>query len=458
MIDAIIPGAPVPDRLSGRLLEALPVAVYTTDSDGYILAYNRAATEFWGLEPQVGTARWSGAWRLYHVDGSPMEPGQCPMALALSEDRAIAGAEAVVERPDGTRVPFLAFPTPIHDDAGVLIGEVNTMVDISRQKAAQQAQYHLSAIVKSSHDAIVSKDLSGIIQTWNDSAMRVFGYSAEEAVGRSITMLIPPERLHEEVEILTRIHNGDVVDHFETVRVHKNGRRIPISLTISPIRTLDGKIVGVSKIARDITQQKENERRIKELMREVNHRVKNQFAVILSMIRETRGHSTSPEEFERRTRERIMALSRSHDLLVKEDWRGATVSDLLTDHLRGFGAETRVKLTGPLLTLRPMAVQYLGMAIHELATNAVKYGALSDGAGSIDVSWWVSEHNEFIFCWSERSSSTAKVASRSGFGTTVLGQIAPRAVSGKAVTTIGPQSLRWVLTAPLDRVEIADVA
>ncbi|TIW77738.1 MAG: sensor histidine kinase, partial [Mesorhizobium sp.] len=138
-----------------------------------------------------------------------------------------------------------------------------------------------------------------------------------------------------------------------------------------------GRIVGASKIARDITSAKESEERIRMLMREVNHRVKNQYAVILSMIRETNKRSGSPDVFEKQVRERIMALSRSHDLLVSADWKGATVADLLLAQAKPFGREDAIGLHGPALVLTPNAVQYLGIAFHELCTNSAKYGVLS---------------------------------------------------------------------------------
>lgn len=196
-------------------------------------------------------------------------------------------------------------------------------------------------------------------------------------------MLFPPEHVDEEPMIIERIRRGERVESFETVRRRKDGTDIPVSLTISPVRDSIGRIVGASKIARDITAAKESEQRIRMLMREVNHRVKNDYAVILSMIRETNNRSESPDIFEKRVRERIMALSRSHDLLVSADWKGATVADLILDQAKLFGREDAIALHGLPLVLTPNAVQYLGIAFHELCTNSAKYGVLSGHRGSI---------------------------------------------------------------------------
>ena len=179
-----------------------------------------------------------------------MPHDQCPMAIALKQRRPIRGDQALAERPDGTRVPFMAFPTPLYDASGVLVGAVNTLIAISEQQRSQRVERHLAAIVESSDDAIISKDVNGTITSWNKAAERLFGYLAKEIVGKSITILIPPGRLNEEVEILDRIRRGEHVDHFETVRQRKDGSLVEVLLTISPVIDDSGKIIGASKIAR----------------------------------------------------------------------------------------------------------------------------------------------------------------------------------------------------------------
>lgn len=331
------------------------------------------------------------------------------------------------------------------------------------------ADARLAAIVDSSYDAIVGKDLNSIITDWNQAAERVFGYSAEEAIGKSILMLIPEHMQHEEVEIIGRIRGGERIPSFETTRRRKDGSLISVSLTISPIKNSAGEIIGASKIARDITAAKESERRIRLLMREVNHRVKNQFAVILSMVRETSKRSTDPGEFEQMIRARIMALSRSHDLLVTSEWAGASLFDLVQEHLKPFGHEERISLSGPLLTLQSNAVQNLGMAFHELGTNSSKYGALAGEGGHIEITWKVESGPEaqrrFHLLWHETSRTTADGAARKtsertglgdrkGFGTVVLQRVAPQSLSGSSSFERAPGSLKWELDAPLEAIVV----
>jgi PAS domain S-box-containing protein len=239
-----------------ELLKALSAAFYTTDAAGRITFYNEAAAALWGIRPELGKSEWCGSWRLYWPDGRPMPHDECPMAIALTEKRAIYGAEAIAERPDGTRVPFLAYPTPLFDDSEELIGAVNTLIDITDRKKAEEAALRLSAIVESSDDAIISKDFNGIITSWNSGAERLYGYTAKEVIGSPVTILIPPEHQDEEPAILERMRRGARIEHYETVRRRKDGSLVDVSLSVSPLKDQYGKIIGASKIARDISERK----------------------------------------------------------------------------------------------------------------------------------------------------------------------------------------------------------
>lgn len=322
------------------------------------------------------------------------------------------------------------------------------------------ADARLAAIVDSSFDAIISKDLKGVIRTWNGAAEKLFGYTAAEAIGQPILMLIPEDRHSEEVDIISRISRGERVETFETVRLRKDGSTVAVSLTISPIRDIKGRIVGASKIARDISAAKENERRIRILLREVNHRVKNQYAVILSIINETFRRTPSPQEFEQKVRQRIMSLASSHDLLVSADWNGASVADLLMSQLNVIPHEDLVTISGPLVTVSPAAVQHLGIALHELTTNSMKYGVLGAGRGNIDVNWGIEESEEygrsFYLRWEETAENAAAESTSSellgGFGTVVLTRLASEAFGGTATYSATDSGVIWSLLAPTKTV------
>jgi len=247
-----------------EIVEHLPTALYTTDAAGRIDFYNNAAVELWGRRPVIGAEWWCGSLRLYWPDGSPMPHGECPMATTLKTGKAVRGIEAIAERPDGSRYSFVPYPTPLFTPAGELRGAVNMLVDITKRRQGEEAAQRLAAIVASSDDAIISKTLNGIVTTWNEAAERMFGYSADEIIGRSILTLIPPDRQGEEAEIVGRIRNGERVEHYETVRQRKDGSMFDISLTVSPLKRDDGTIIGASKIARDISERKRTEAQLSQ--------------------------------------------------------------------------------------------------------------------------------------------------------------------------------------------------
>jgi PAS domain S-box-containing protein len=252
------------------LFDLVPVAVYVCDADGIIRAYNRRAVELWGREPTGNgeKSRFCGSYKIYYPDGRPMPHDKCPMARALRGEKLKAeDLEIVVERPDGERRHVVPAPRVLTDRQGKITGAINCLFDITERKRAETAAMRLAAAVQSSHDAIAAKTLNGIITDWNQSAQRIFGYKPKEIIGKSVLTLIPKDRQDEEQEILRRIRRGESLDHYETVRRRKDGQLIDVSLTISPIKGPNGKIVGVSKIARDITNQKQTKRRLVEQAR-----------------------------------------------------------------------------------------------------------------------------------------------------------------------------------------------
>src|ERR1700730_5413867 len=253
-----------------HLTELIPMAAYAVRApDGVIAWFNSRATELWGRVPVVGDTdeRFCGAYKLYHSDGTHMAHGDTPVALALKTGISVHEKEVVIERPDGSRVIVSVHIDPIRDKDGVIVGVVNFFHDINELKQAERTTGLLAAIVGSSDDAIISKNLDGVITSWNQSAERMFGYTAEEAIGQRIMLIVPADRQHEEAMILERLRRGERVDHFETVRVRKDGTTLDISLTISPFKDAAGRVIGASKVARDVTERKRVERAVAEQAR-----------------------------------------------------------------------------------------------------------------------------------------------------------------------------------------------
>jgi two-component system CheB/CheR fusion protein len=414
-----------------ELLHALPAAVYTTDAAGRITFYNEAAAALWGCRPTLDSDQWCGSWRLFWPDGTPLPHDQCPMAIALREKRPINGMEAAAERPDGTRVPFMAFPSPLRDASGQVIGAVNMLVDITERKRAELVGRRLVSIVESSDDAIVSKDLNGLITTWNRGAELLLGYTAEEVIGKPLTILIPPDRQDEETKILERIRRGERVDHYETVRRRKNGSLVELSLTVSPVKNAEGKIVGASKIARDITERKRAEERITLLAREVDHRSKNLLALVQATVHLTQGDT--PGALKTAIEGRLQALANAHALLAQSRWASADLRSLVAEELSPYCQERglRVRINGPNLALEPESAQSIAIAVHELTTNAVKYGALSAPAGLVQVEWSRSVDGQVALRWEETGGPSVKPPARQGFGTRVIERMIRNQLKGE---------------------------
>ncbi|MGK6317756.1 PAS domain-containing sensor histidine kinase [Neorhizobium sp. DT-125] len=314
------------------LLEALPAAVYTTDATGQITLYNKAAMEMSGRTPQAGDM-WCVTWRLFNPDGTPLPHDQCPMAVALKEERPVRGAEAIAERPDGSRVPFIPYPTPLHDAEGNLVGAINMLVDITERKQAESRQ--------------------------------------------------------------------------------------------------------------------------KVLIDELNHRVKNTLATVQSLAGQTARHADDLDDFLRRFEGRLLALARAHDLLTKRHWGDAPLDSLAREVLTPLAGEAakRINIDGPPVALNPRAALSLTMALSELATNAVKYGALSSEVGSLSVAWQLEGETEdsprLILEWCEHGGPPVKPPTRRGFGTRLMERCIERDLGGELDLAFEPAGVSARILIPV---------
>ncbi|MGA8382321.1 MAG: PAS domain S-box protein [Stellaceae bacterium] len=278
-----------------QLLDALPAAIYITDAKGRLTFYNCAAVQFSGREPELGTDRWCVSPRLYYPDGAPMRLDECPMAIAVKEDRPVCGVEAVIERPDGTRVHFLSCPTPLHDPSGALVGAVNMLVDISERKEAEAMQRRLTEtleqriaertqemtaafarlqaseqrfrlLVQGVTDyAIFMLDPEGVVANWNLGASRIKGYAAEEIIGRHFSQFYTAVDRHAGVPhraLETARRTGKY--EAEGWRVRKDGTVFWANAVIDAIHDGAGRLIGFAKITRDLTERRATEEQLRQ--------------------------------------------------------------------------------------------------------------------------------------------------------------------------------------------------
>ena len=306
----------------------------------------------------------------------------------------------------------------------------------------------LASIVESSDDGIYSVDLNGIITSWNKGAERLFGYTVDEVVTKPIITLISPDRQHEEIAILERIKRGEHIRHYETVRQRKDGSSVEISLTVSPMYTPKGNIIGASKVARDISDRKKSQQLI---IRELNHRTQNLFAVFQAIASRAVDESKTAAEIKYVLNGRLQALARAYQVIAEGG--SASLAALLERELGAFSKQ--VKFCGCDIVVNPSAAQQLALIIHELVTNALKYGALSAPAGRISIEGRIDRLNgsgTFTFVWRETGGPAVTKPSRRGFGSFILLDSAKH--FGQSVKLdYTPRGICYELQLPLNAIE-----
>lgn len=326
---------------------------------------------------------------------------------------------------------------------------------LSRKRAeigARDAR-HL-AIVSTASDAILTKTLDGMIDSWNPAAERLLGYTRDEIIGKSVRIIIPPSRQSEEDDILRRITTGERIASYDTERMTKAGKAIEVSLTASPL-FVGGHVTGASSIMHDISARKRRERQNSVLLQEVNHRSKNLLAVVQAIARQTA--CGTPDAFLSAFTARLGALAASHDLLVESQWEGVDLRALVGRELERFHdlLGSRITITGPDIRLSPQTTQLMGMIFHELATNAAKYGALSNDNGRIWIIWAITERagrSRLHLEWQERDGPPIRTPSHKGFGTTLLRDVPTRSLQADITLAYPETGLVWSLDAAMDDI------
>lgn len=326
------------------------------------------------------------------------------------------------------------------------------------------AAAHYAAIIESSDDAILSKDLNGVIMTWNRGAELLFGYTAEEAVGRSVTILIPSDRNDEEPLILERVRRGEKIDHYETVRKRKDGSLIDISLTVSPIKNEKGEVVGASKVARNITDTKQARERQELLLREMDHRVKNLFALAISVLSLSGRTANSAQGVVDAASARLAALARAHALTlshvstdkpraVRPTTLHSLIDAIAAPYHHSVEDEGRgVSISGYDLEISGSIISSLALLLHEFATNSAKYGALSTAAGQVEVHC-AQRGETVLITWSERGGPPVVAPTDNyGFGDVLIGSTVTKQLGGGISRDWRPEGLVIRLSIPRERL------
>jgi PAS domain S-box-containing protein len=379
--------------IEGRvsLLEAIvhssEDAIISKDLDGIVTSWNPAAERIFGYSPEemIGQS-------IVKLIPTHLEHQEPYILSKLRSGEQIAHFETERRRRDGGVVYVSLTISPVRNREGTVIGVSKIARDITDQRQMEIARSRLAAIVESADDAILSKDLEGVITSWNRAAERTFGYSEKEMVGASILKLVPEELRSEEAGILEKIRRGERIDHYETIRVTRDGRRLNVSLTISPIRDASGAVVGASKILRDVTQKKRMEQTLIEaeklsasarMAASIAHEINNPLEAVLNLIYLARSTSSEPEVvgYLNTAEEEVVRLSHiaKQTLGFYREQNSAAVvllKDLVDEVLKIYGTkllEAGVKVETQFAATRRLSVRKGEMiqVISNLVTNAM---------------------------------------------------------------------------------------
>jgi PAS domain S-box-containing protein len=573
-------------------IEALPAPVYMTDADGYLTFYNEAAATLWGWRPQLGESKFCGSWKLYWPDGTPLPRNECTMAMALQQHRPIAGMEALAERPDGTRVPFIAYPRPLFDASGRMTGAVNMLIEISERKRTEaaleerNAQFELvsriALIGTYSYDYLtrllqLSRGCAAIYglpegvreitqKVWRalvhpDDLLRIDATSLQalanrqselvlefrinrsdgkqrwiearilisyDDTGRAVQMIGAnidvTERKQTAKDLAERTvqlalagkaarvgsyaydHDTEIMQISEgyvaihgfpdgTTEIARNAclagvhpddigrveqcrseafracrreysveyrifcpggemRWVETRCFISYDR--DGgprRVVGVSI---DITERKRVEEQQRKLVAELDHRVKNVLATVQAVAAHTMDASSSMENFVAALDGRIRSLGSTHELLSHRGWLGIPLSELVERELAPYATGSNAAIGGPEMMLCAEAGQTMGMVLHELVTNAAKYGALSVPSGRVSISWHLplsgNARDRLVFSWRETGGPVIVTPSKPSYGMDVVRELIPYELGGAVEYVLSPEGARCQIDIPLDRL------
>ena len=452
-------------RASESLIDVLPVATFVCDAQGTILHYNCRAVEIWGREPKPGDTHefFSAKSKYYEADGTPTQTSL--LSTVLATGLPVRDIERRVERPDGSTIVVAVNIEPLCNARGELVGAVHCMVDVSdrgrmtaaleeSRRHAREQEQRLAATYEHAAIGIAEVTPDGHFVRVNEAICAITGRSREELMGGKLFRFTHPDDVDADREAFRKQAAGELQFYSMEKRFRRpDGREIWIAVRSSPVRSADGSLLYFVRVVQDINERKQAELRQKLLVDELNHRVKNTLATVQSLASQTAGSTANPKDFSIAFEGRLIALSKAHDQLTRHHWENAEMRELLSGSLAPYAAAApeRIVLRGEDLVLRPRAVLTLAMAVHELTTNAAKYGALSLSGGSVEVRWeplQTDSRKMLRLEWRESGGPEVKVPTRRSFGSRLIEGSIRAELNGTAQLTYAPEGLRCEMLIP----------
>lgn len=427
------------------IVEHMPVLCGLVDPDGQAFWFNRRWYECVGGTPEMSHGYgWQNFLTPDIRDGIARRYAQ---GIAAGH-----GFDLLLELVDagGGRHTLLTQITPLHGSDGAIVSWLGTAADISEMEELRRTEALHDLILDSATDfAIITMSPRGQIMTWNRGATEIFAWTPEEAIGNPIGLIFPDELRtagRPDALFATALANGHAVNEGEHVR--RDGTRIWVSGTTRVMLDAEGQHVGFLKIVRDRTEQRRHEEHRRLLVAELNHRVKNTLAIVRGIASQTLKEGGARMQAAEALEGRLMALASAHDLLTRESWEAANLADLVREVSGIHAVGNRLTSGGPPIRLNPKTAVAISMALHELFTNARKYGSLSSDNGQIAISW-TREGDKFHLRWKERGGPPAMEPQRKGFGLRLIETTLRSDMDGKVKLEFGECGLVCEMAATL---------
>jgi PAS domain S-box-containing protein len=439
-----------------EIADVAPMLVWMSDVTKACTWFNKPWLDFTGrtVEQELGNGWAEGV----HAD----DTDRCMATYNGAFDRRESfQMDYRLRRNDGAWRIVHDIGVPRFTSEGTFLGYIGSCLDVTDQRTAEQAlresEGRFRGIFEHAATGITILDLKGWFESCNPAYSAMSGFSEDELRGLNFLDLVHPDDREANLAENRRLLAQEIPSFGISNRmVRKDGKLIWRYKYVSLLRNAAGTPASVIALVTDITERKRHEEQINLLMREINHRSKNLLTVVQAIARQTA--ATKPEDFVERFGKRILALAASQDLLVKNEWRGADLGELIESQIAHFKdlIGKRIKLRGPSLVISASAAQTIGLVVHELATNAGKYGALSAADGRVEVEWSLSGgamgKRTFLMCWSERGGPPVSAPSQQGFGSTVISRMAVESLDAKVELGFPAMGFFWRLECPAAEV------
>jgi PAS domain S-box-containing protein len=455
-------------KASGEILDVLPIATCICDASGRIVQYNRRAVELWGRTPEPGQTHddFTAQNRFLTLDGDLLPRSR--IAEVFSTGQPIRDEEITVQRVNRPSLVVLLNIDPLFDAEGRLIGVINCFQDITErqrmvealarsQQELREQEERWRATYEHAAIGIVEIDAEGRFLRVNEAILSIVGGTREELLGWKLFGRTHPDDRDVDGELYRKQIAGEIGFYsIEKRFIRRDGRMIWMGVRSSSVRDPSGKFLYGVRVVQDITERKEAEARQKLLIDELNHRVKNTLATVQSLAAQTARGTTSTEAFHQAFEGRLIALSQAHDQLTRQRWQSADFRDIVkgatAPHLSR--PDEQIAIEGETVTVSPRTALTMALVLHEMTTNAAKYGALSAPKGRIEIGWRVEPrppkspllHIE----WRERNGPPVEAPAKPGFGSRFIQGSVTAELRGSVRMNFNPDGLHCTIDVPLD--------